>query len=248
MISPRAAARRIRVLFLALVVFALTAAFAAAQNAPARRVRFSGFNWTVKSSEHAVGPGPNYFSDSSENVWVDERGFLHLRITYRDGRWWSAEVICDCSPGFGIYSYRIPPETIRNFDYNAVLGCFNWSDEPAYAHREIDFELSNWGPKNNPSGNAQFVVQPYEEGGHTSRFFLAPEDAPALLSYAWLPARVLFKAVGANGKSVHEFEYGGEIPRPGGAPRINLWLLAGQPPLADSDVEIVVEAFRFERQ
>lgn len=33
---------------------------------------FSGYEWLVKSSVITVGPGPNYFSDSDENVWVDD--------------------------------------------------------------------------------------------------------------------------------------------------------------------------------
>lgn len=215
----------------------------AAKHTPARRIRFSGFDWTVKSSDEPVGPGPNFFSDSKENVWVDARGNLHLRITYRDGRWWSAEVICECSPGFGTYTFRIPAETIRDFDPNAVLGLFNWSDDPAFAHREIDFELSTWGQTNNPTGNAQFVVQPYDQAAHTSRFNL-PARATNL-SYSWLRDRVLFKAAGANGEPVHEFEYRGPVPEPGGNPRINVWLLGRRPPQHGRDVHIIVEAFSF---
>lgn len=245
-----------RILLLARVMV-IAAALAAAQtssnpaatskNAPARRIRFSGFDWTVKSSNHAVGPGPNCFSDSSENVRIDDRGFLHLRISYRDGIWWSAEVICDCSPGFGTYTFRIPAETIHDFDANAVLGLFNWSDDSAFAHREIDCELSTWGQKPNATGNSQFVVQPYDRPGHTSRFFLTPTDAPALLSYSWLPTRVLFNAVGGSGERLHRFEYRGDMPAPGGNPRINLWLLGGQEPQSGRDIDIVVEAFTFDK-
>jgi hypothetical protein len=227
------------------------AAFAAAQrpskptgavDPPARRIRFSGYDWTVKSSDHTVGPGPNFFSDSSENVWVDAHGRLHMRITYRDGRWWCAEVICACSPGFGTYAFRIPAETIRGFDANAVLGLFNWSDDPAFAHREIDFELSRWGQKTN--ANAQFVVQPYERPGHTSRFEL-PADGLATLTYSWLQTHVAFKAVSRSGQLLHDFDFRGAVPAPGGNPRINLWLLGGQPPQQGAEVRIVVESFSF---
>lgn len=218
---------------------------------PARRVRFSGFDWTVKSSDQPVGPGPNFFSDSSENVWVDDRGYLRLRISYRLGRWWSAEVICSCSPGFGTYAFRIPPETVRDFDANAVLGLFNWSDEAAdqsdftRAHREMDFELSTWGQKKNTTGNAQFVVQPYDQPGHISRFDLP--YAPALLSYGWLPTNVLFKALTASGQHLHDFEFRGDLSSPGGNPRINLWLLGGHAPRDGRDVHIVVESFAFSK-
>src|SRR5207247_1216386 len=36
-----------------------------------RRFDFSGYNWWVKSSTSQVGPGPNYFSNSTNNVWLD---------------------------------------------------------------------------------------------------------------------------------------------------------------------------------
>ncbi|HVM50372.1 MAG TPA: hypothetical protein VMU04_20255, partial [Candidatus Acidoferrum sp.] len=48
-----------------------------------RWVSFSGYDWWVKSSTGTVGPGPNYFSDSTNNLWVDTVGQLHLRITNR---------------------------------------------------------------------------------------------------------------------------------------------------------------------
>jgi hypothetical protein len=34
-------------------------------------VYFSGINWNVRTNNMAQGPGPNYFSNSSNNVWVD---------------------------------------------------------------------------------------------------------------------------------------------------------------------------------
>src|SRR5437667_40636 len=67
----------------------------------ARVIKFSGYDWTVKSSRDRVGPGPNYFSDGEENVRVDERGRLHLRLTQREGRFYCAEVVSRRSFGAG---------------------------------------------------------------------------------------------------------------------------------------------------
>ena len=39
-----------------------------------------------------VGPGPNYFSDSTTNVWTDTNGWLHLRITHRANAWQCASI------------------------------------------------------------------------------------------------------------------------------------------------------------
>ena len=80
-----------------------------------------------------------------------------------------------------------------------------------------------------------------------SRFFALPEDASVQLSYTWLPDRVQFNAGGQSGRALHPFEYRGDIP-PGGNPRIKFWLLGGQAPRSERDLEILVEAFRLEKR
>lgn len=132
-----------------------------------RTLQFSGYEWKVKSSSGQVGPGPNYFSDSKNNVEVDARGRLHLRITQRDGRWYCAEVISTRSFGYGTYRFYVDT-SFDKMDPRVVLGLFTWSDAPDYSHREIDVEVSRWGNKNNKNG--QFVVQPYTRPMNIVRF------------------------------------------------------------------------------
>jgi hypothetical protein len=235
------------------IVLALFTAIAGAQvrsetpepdtSPPARHIRFSGLDWIVKSSgaKGPVGPGPNFFSDAEDNVSVDDHGRLRLRISFRDGRWWCAEVICASEFGLGTYSARIAAGSIRRIDDISVFGFFNWSDAAAFSHREIDYELSRWGQKNN--ANSQFVVQPYDRNGHTARFDLSP-SAPALLTFSWRRDSVAFRAVSEPGHLVRTFKVPDGVP-PGGAPRFNLWLLGGQPPRGGTDVEVVVESFSF---
>jgi hypothetical protein len=75
---------------------------------------FSGYDWWVKSSAGKVGPGPNYFSDSTNNVWTDSLGQLHLRITNRSNQWQCAELISARTFGYGSYrsesARRVCPE------------------------------------------------------------------------------------------------------------------------------------------
>src|SRR5438270_6126883 len=70
-------------------------------------VSFSGHLWKIKVSSSKVGPGPNFFSDSPQNVWVDTLGRLHLKITNVNRRWYCAEVVCLDSPGFGTYTWQL---------------------------------------------------------------------------------------------------------------------------------------------
>lgn len=125
-------------------------------------LEFSGYRWVVKESNNRhTGPGKNYFSGSRDNVWIDEEGRLHLRITYRNDRWYCAEVRMINSLGYGKYTFYIErfPQPL---DKDAVMGLFmyNHEDTTNY-HNEIDIEFSKWGK--DAEVNSQYVVQPYED-------------------------------------------------------------------------------------
>src|SRR5438552_1494221 len=139
-------------------------------DATIRTLRFSGYEWVVKAATNGpVGPGPNYFSDGPDTVWVDEADRLHLRINAKDGRWRAAEVISTRSFGYGTYRFYLDTN-VDEFDPNVVLGLFTWSDEPAFYHRELDIEISRWGQEKNELG--QCVVQPYAQPDNYVRFAL----------------------------------------------------------------------------
>ena len=161
--------RRVTSLLLAAVLaLALSGAVADASSRAQqpRTIAFSGYTWQVKSSTDVVGPGPNYFSDSGANVWVDQQGRLHLKLTSSKGRWYCAEVVNMQSLGRGRYGFELD-SAVNALDPNVVLGLFTWSDDPAYANRELDVEFSRWGNAADPT-NAQYVVQPYEHPGTCS--------------------------------------------------------------------------------
>jgi len=113
-----------------------------------RSIYFSGENWFVKAGSGRLGPGPNYFSDSQNNVWVDSQGRLHLRITKVGGKWYCAEVISARSFGYGTYRFYLD-SPVDALDSNAVVGLFTWSDDPAFNNRELDIEFGRWGTTNN---------------------------------------------------------------------------------------------------
>ncbi len=145
----------------------------------ARMVAWSGRSWTVKASRTPVGPGPNLFSDSIDNVWVDPVGRLHLKITSRRGRWHAAEVVLGHSLGHGTYRFVLASRLDR-FDPNVVAGLFTWSDEPASHHREIDIEFGRWSDA--PQCNARYTVQPFDAAGHGPRSGRPLRPRPAMSS------------------------------------------------------------------
>jgi len=222
------------------------AALAGPQPALAKTVSFAGYSWNVKSAADVLGPGPNLFSDSAQNVWVDAAGQLHLRITYRDGRWQCAEVILDRSLGYGTYTFRIATP-IGDLDPNITLGLFTWDDNPASHHREIDIEFARWGNALDPT-NAQFVVQPSDQAGNLMRF-AQPLAAPSVHSFTWRAKSVTFASTDATGQAIAGWRYAGRnVPRAGQErTHLNLWLDKGAPPVNGAEQEVVVSSFSFRR-
>ncbi len=228
----------------ALSVLALSANGAGAATAPVRSISFAGSSWAVKSSAGLVGPGPNVFSNSPENVWVDAAGQLHLRITYRNGQWLSAEVVLDHSLGYGTYQFNLASPT-GQLDPNVVLGLFTWSDTAAYNHREIDVELARWGDPT-ATTNAQYVVQPYSRAGNLVRF-AQPADPTTSHQFTWGPKAVSFLSTTGAGATIASWKYTGrDVPRSGDErTHINLWLNGGAPPTDGNEVEVVLSGFTF---
>lgn len=223
-----------------LLSLALLAALPALAQYP-RVISFSGYDWAVKTSAGRVGPGPNYFSDSTNNVWVDANGYLHLKITKSGNKWYAAEVINKQSLGRGTYRFHLA-SLVDNLDPNAVLGLFTWNDAPDYNHREIDIEFSRWGNARDRT-NAQFVVQPYDVPGNLVRFTQPPNTPASVHSFQWNPASIYHRSEAGN-TLIAEHTFTAYIPQPGGEnARINLWLFRGRAP--KSTVEVVISRFEF---
>src|SRR5574341_2445673 len=113
-----------------------------------RQISFSGYMWNVKKSNGRVGPGPNYFYYSTQNVWVDLSGKLHMKLRKNKGKWYCSEIVSNQNFGYGTYRFYID-SYVDNLDPNVVLGLFTWSDNPDYNHREIDQEFARWADPNN---------------------------------------------------------------------------------------------------
>jgi len=105
-----------------LIASVLALLMAACASSPAKTIRFSGYDWKVKSGTHE-GPGPNNWSEN--NVWVDQDGYLHLKLTKQGERWYCAEVLTKDRLGFGRYQFWVVGRVDR-LDPNVVLGLFNY--------------------------------------------------------------------------------------------------------------------------
>jgi hypothetical protein len=216
-----------------------------------RTIEFSGYTWQVKASTSPVGPGPNYFSDRTEDVWIDASGRLHLRIAYHNGRWYSTEVFTTVPLGYGTYTFTLASR-VDLLDKNIVVGLFTWDDDaPAYNYREIDIEISRWGE--DAADNAQYVVQPWTRAGNRHWFNMILQEDASTHRFDWRGASIQFASWQGRasppspGDEIQSWLYTGvDIPSAGaGNAHINLWLLDGSPPSDGQEVEVIVEEFQF---
>ena len=216
-----------------------------------RFLNFSGYDWWVKNSAGTVGPGPNYFSDATNNVWVDSNGWLHLRITHRTNAWECAEVLSAHTFGPGSYRFELN-SVVDNLDPNVTLGLFTYSDDPAFTDREIDVEGGRW---NIPSdtNNAQFVVQPYYLANQLVRYRVPLGLADSTHLFVWETNRIswqsqtgAYSAAATNLIAAYVFNNAVDVPQTGDeVVHLNLWLINGNPPTDDNEVEVIIKSFNF---
>jgi hypothetical protein len=238
-------------------------------------VKFAGRTWDVKSSEQPVGPGPNYFSNYYNDVWVDEYGWLHLHIAEHDGIWYSSEVVGRDTCGYGTYTFTVQADPM-GFAENVVFGLFTWDDSTFFsdANSEVDIEFSKWGDtaSNQP---LTYSVQPVSFGAYYPErtkevlFDLLKLSGVTTHQFKWSPEIIEWKSFAgsqATGDPLTSWNFdlnhpprrkieGGNtsdyviIPKPGSHTnvRINLWCLPYQFPGPNNKTshEVVIRAFNY---
>lgn len=218
------------------VLLAASMTIAVFSPATARDITFSGRTWIVTAGSLDDPAAPNRFSADSRSIFVDERGRLHLRLRHAGGTWYSAEIACTKPLGYGTYSFDVDTD-LGALDPNIVVGLFTWSDDEAFANREIDVEFSRWGDP--AASNAQFAVQPYETPGHLVRFNVPRGARRSTWTIRWEPSSVAF--AGYASAVLRD-----AVPPPGNAVvHINIWLAGARPPIDQRDAELIVDKFEF---
>lgn len=213
----------------------------------AKTIQFAGQTWTVKAGG-PLGPGPNQWSDSSDSVWVDEQGRLHLKIRKIDGVWHCAEVTSEITATHGNYRFKVDSDT-HAFDRNTVVGLFTYNNDT----EEIDVEMSRW---NDPADDkvGQFVVQPADRPGNIEGFSLANVGAQTTHEFDWQADSIFFQSYVGHADApeedhlIHQYRYtGADIPplAPGAKVHLNFWLFRGNAPTDGQETELVISDFKF---
>ncbi|MHA1272396.1 MAG: glycoside hydrolase family 16 protein [Promethearchaeota archaeon] len=205
-------------------------------------INFSGYRWYIRDTGgEKEGPGPNYFINDNKSVWVDENGYLHLKIRKINGTWYCAEIFSEKSFGYGIYSFEME-SGFEDLDINIVVGLFVYLDD----NNEIDIEFSRWGQKN--SDNAQFVVQPYYHFGNLHRFNIDQKEQDSIHKFQWCQNYIKFWSIWSEDSSIiQEWAYlGSDIPESSTEKvHINLWLIDGLAPSNNAETEVIIKKFEF---
>ena len=207
------------------------------EQAPSKRLDFSGYQWEVRQTPGMPGGMRNEYNPA--NAWVDRQGYLHLAIRKTPSGWSSAEIWLTRSLGYG--SYRFHVRDISHLEPSAVLTIASWdSSAPS---REMDIEISRWGESS--GRNAQYVVQPYYVPANVVRFLSPP--GPLVYSFDWSAGRVTFRT-GRGGNAVplatHVFTSG--VPAAGGETiHFNLYNFNDRNAPLRNGVEVIIEKFEY---
>jgi len=225
-----------------------------------RQVNWAGYGWWVKTAGAdgneflaATGPGPNYYSDSTNNVWVDSSGALHLQITYTNSEWECVQIWNNETLGYGQYSCTLNAN-ISNLDANAIFSMFTWSDDTDFNDREIDMEVSRWDYAFGSNDVEDYAVSPYNSG-QTVRFGLPPGITNSTHTFTWDSTNsVSFETYNGNYSSSPASSNILEsstitaqpIPPEGGEMvTMILWLYHGNAPLSGQPVQVTLSNFVF---
>lgn len=209
-----------------------------------RIIHFSGYNWIVRNTyDRKQGPGPNLFSNSSENVWVDKTGKLHLKIVKRKGEWYCSEVTLDKKVGYGKYIFYIN-SSLSSLDEHIVAGLFTYLND----HQEIDIEFSRWSVPDNE--NAQYVVQPHDLPDNQYLFNLDDSTRNSVHSFEWLENKITFESGFGDHYAEQKLQRwvykGNHIPKQSNERlKMNLWLYRGKGPQKSGSHELVVDSVKF---
>ena len=202
---------------------------------PASTIDFSGYSWRIRASVGNGGGTYNYYDPA--NAWIDQRGFLHLRITKRGDNWMCAEATLTRSLRYG--SYRFVVGDVSHLEPAAVFIV-----GPA---AKMDVEFSRWGRPEDK--NAQYVVKPFDIAGNIARFTVPTGTLTQWME--WQPGRVTFRTargslLNPGGDTVAEHVFTSGVAEPGEEGiSLNLYVFGGTRFPLKHESEVVIQKFEF---
>lgn len=194
----------------------------------ARTISWSGYNWDVRPAGTAQGPGPNDWSDSTDNVQVQGTDLLLSIVKDASGNWTSSEVDNQQHLGYGTYRWVVDSD-LSALDANEVLGMFTYGGSGP-SNNEIDIEPSHWGNLSWPTGSVT-VWQNAGANLSEGRDFNYSSHPPYVNQFTWLPGRIDYLITDATGATLLAWTVTSGVPTPSSeVPVINYWRFNNVPP------------------
>jgi hypothetical protein len=204
-----------------------------------RTLDFAGYSWTVRTG--SGGPGPNNWSNSAESVWLDDKGYLHMKIRKVNNSWYCSEIYTNHYTQYGKHKFVVEGD-IDNPDQNTVLGLFTYADDT----HEIDIEFSHWGNLNY-SELASYTIQPYAVSGNSYPFEVQIDSMVSTHLFDWQENFIAFTSYQGEKNTpanlLKNWVYtGAYIPKDTDQLRthINFWLFQGKAPVDTSNLEVII--------
>jgi hypothetical protein len=209
-----------------------------------KTLNFSGYEWTTSAGPIFRAGSRNFFDPA--NVWTDESGALHLRISGSPGKWAGAELKLTRSLGYGTYKFQV--RDVSHLEPSALLTLITWNGVGTEStRRELDVELGRWGEPDNT--NVNYVIQPY----YVPANMVAFRAPPGLYthSFRWEPGKVTFSTLAGSGNTgegrvINQHVFTSGVPSPGGqSVRLALFVFhQGHTPLKNEN-EVIIDRFEY---
>jgi hypothetical protein len=126
----------------------------------AATVNWAGRTWAIK--EGLANPGQNHWSATTNCVWVDTNGYLHLKVSYFSNHWYCAEIASTNNYPYGDYRFQVE-SAVTNLDTNIVVGFFLYSNVSfleTLGPPEIDIEFARQFKDMSAHDNSSYAIQP----------------------------------------------------------------------------------------
>ncbi|MCU0240555.1 MAG: glycoside hydrolase family 16 protein [Pyrinomonadaceae bacterium] len=213
----------------------------------AKEIIFSGLKWKIRNDGQG-SPGNNFWRQ--DNVWLDKKGFLHLKIRKVEDVWTCAELQTVEKFLYGKFEFEIIGR-IDEFDKNIVLGLFKYPNEAEKdGLGEIDIEFAKWSDEKKGSGN--FTVWSDVKGvaEKTNNFKFSLQGTHTTHAFTRTPESVYFQSFHGHtlNNKIYEWNYSGnnisKTPMP---IYLNFWLFRGMPPSDLQEYEIIIKSVKFEK-
>ena len=128
-----------------------------------RFLEFSGITWKV-SNGLATPSGNNIFKDDTTMQYIDNNGWLHLKMKKFHGIWYCSQIQAQESFGYGEYLFYLKTN-LNELDDRVVLGLLLDKDVSeanlplaSFNEKKIAIQISKWNDVTQPRG--WYVIYP----------------------------------------------------------------------------------------